>query len=74
MNLKIIRSNLSEAVEELQRLVKKGAKEKLSEGEFQVGLCHAYHHLSFAWDIRYRTTQQYASLTEKHFKGMGQVS
>ena len=38
MNLKIIQSNLSEAVKELQRLVRKAAKEKLGEGEFQVGL------------------------------------
>jgi hypothetical protein len=49
MNLEIILSNLSEAVEELQRLAQKAAKQELSEGEFQVGLRHAYHHLNFAW-------------------------
>jgi hypothetical protein len=49
LNFAIIRSNLSEAVEELQRLDRKGAKEELTEAEFQVGLRHAYHHLKFAW-------------------------
>jgi len=32
MNLEIIRSNLAEAVEELQRLERKAATEELNEG------------------------------------------
>jgi hypothetical protein len=71
LNFAIIQSNLSEAVEELQGLERKAAKEKLTEAEFQVGLLHAYHHLNFSWNIRHRTTEEYASLTEKQFKEWG---
>jgi hypothetical protein len=51
MNLEITRSNLSEAVEELQRLERKTATAELNEGDLQVRLLHAYHHPNFAWNI-----------------------
>lgn len=71
MNLWIIQSNLSEAVEELQRLKRKAAKEALTEAELQVGLSHACHHLFVTWNARNRTTEQYASLTDKQFREWG---
>jgi hypothetical protein len=67
MNLEIIRSNLSEALEELHGLEQKAASGELNEGDFQVRLLHAYHHLNFAWNIRYATTAQYATLTDEKF-------
>jgi hypothetical protein len=71
LNFAIIRSNLSEAVEELQRLDRKGAKEELTEAEFQVGLRHAYHHLKFAWVSDDGTIRLPDRRT---VQGMGQVS
>ena len=36
---------------------------KLSEAGLQSSLEHAYHHLNFAWNIRYRDTEN----ADKHF-------
>jgi hypothetical protein len=71
LNMEIIRSNLSEAIAQLQSLERKASTGDLNEGEFQVDLCHAYHHLNFAWNIRYVTTPQYANLTQKQFESWG---
>lgn len=71
MNFKIIQTNLSEAVEELQGLERKAAKEELTVEAFQIGLLHAYLHLNTAWNVKYRTTEEYISLTDKQFKQWG---
>jgi hypothetical protein len=71
LNRSIIASNLAEAIEELQRLHHLSSKGKLNEAELQVGLCHAYHHLNFAWDIRFVPTSEYAVLTDSQFKRWG---
>jgi hypothetical protein len=71
LNLEIVRSNLAEAIEELQKLERSAAAGELHEGGLQVGLCHAYHHLNFAWNIRFVPTSQYAALTDSEFKRWG---
>jgi len=71
LNRKIIESNIGEAAEELQRLRDLATKGKLNEAQLQVGLCHAYHHLNFAWNIRYVTTPQYRKLTQRQFERWG---
>ena len=73
MNFEIIRSNLPEAIEELQGL-EKAAAEELDEVEFRIRLVHAYHHLNFAWNIRYVATQRYAQLTDTQFEEWGRYA
>jgi len=71
LNRPIIASNLAEAIEQLERLHELASSGKLDEVELQVGLCHAYHHLNFAWNIRFVPTAQYAALTDSQFKRWG---
>ena len=71
LNREIIRSNIAEAIEELQRLESKLAEGTLAEGHLQVGLLHAYHHLNFAWNVRRISTSAYAHLTQEQFQQWG---
>jgi hypothetical protein len=72
MNLEIIRSNIAEAIEELQKLQTYATNGTLSEEEFQIRLLHAYHHLNFSWNIRHVATSRYAALTQRQFEKWGQ--
>lgn len=71
LNRPIIAGNLAEAIQELERLHQLASAGKINEGQLQVGLCHAYHHLNFAWNIRFVPSAQYASLTEDQFRRWG---
>ena len=71
LNLEIIESNLSDAVEELECLRDSAANGELNEEQLQVGLCHAYHHLNFAWNIRHVPAPEYAKLTQSQFERWG---
>jgi hypothetical protein len=71
LNLKIVESNLAEAIEELEKLRKLASDGTLKEGAFQVGLLHAYHHLNFAWNIRRVETRDYMNLSQKQFERWG---
>ena len=71
LNLEIIQSNLSEAIEELERLRDRASSGELNEADLQVRLCHAYHHLNFAWNIRHVPTSKYAKLTKSQFNRWG---
>jgi hypothetical protein len=68
---KIIGSKLSEARNELNKLLTKIDAGALQEAELQVGLLHAYHHLNFAWNVRRVATSPYASLTIPEFEAWG---
>jgi hypothetical protein len=70
-NRKIIGSNISEARDELNKLLMKIEAGGLHEVELQVGLLHAYHHMNFAWNIRRVATSRYASLTQEEFETWG---
>jgi hypothetical protein len=71
LNRAIIAGNLAEAIEELQKLHRRATTKELNEAQLQVGLCHAYHHLNFAWNIRFVATSQYRTLTQKQFNRWG---
>ena len=71
LNLEIIKSNLSEARKELEKLERKAASGALEEVELKIGLQHAYSHLNFSWNIRRIPTAQYASLTQAEFDKWG---
>ena len=70
-NREIIRSNLAEAIEQLQKLERKAAEGELCEEELQVGLQHAYHHVNFAWNVRRISTSEYSNLTQSQFESWG---
>lgn len=75
LNWKIIKSNISEAKEELANLEKQiNSKKKPNSAEFQISLQHAYHHLNFAWNIRHKLTKEYSELTDKDFKKWAKYS
>jgi hypothetical protein len=68
LNWRIISYNLAEArkqIEQIEARTKNGKKP--SEGELQVMLGHAYHHLNFAWNIRHEKTESYRHLTDEDF-------
>ncbi len=72
LNWEIIPSNLAEAREQLKRIelrVRDGVAP--AEGEFQVMLEHAYHHLNFAWNVRRISTERYSHLTGEEFDRRG---
>jgi hypothetical protein len=72
MNWKIIESNIREAreqLEEIERLI--SSKKYPAEGELQVMVEHAYHHLNFAWNIRRVTTREYRKHSTIDFNRWG---
>jgi len=71
LNLNIVRSNLAEALEEIQKLERRAAAGELHEEELQVGLSHAYRHLNFAWNVRRVTSREYTKLTDHQFREWG---
>jgi hypothetical protein len=68
LNYKIIRSNIEEAIEELQKLGNRLGDGALVEEELQIGLGHAYHHLNVAWNVRRVSTRAYANMTQELFQ------
>ena len=72
LNWKIVNRNIIEAREQLEEIERKLASGKFSEGEFEVMITHAFHHLNFAWNIRRVTTKQYANLTSEDFNTWGE--
>ena len=71
LNHSMIESNLGEAIEELARLQNLASERKLSVEDFQVRLCHAYHHLNFAWNIRCVATPECRGMTQRQFERWG---
>jgi hypothetical protein len=68
LNWTIIRYNLTEAREQLERLEKQiNDGNPRSEIEFQIDLEHALHHLAFAWNIRRVSTKRYSKLSNAEF-------
>lgn len=68
LNWEIILSNLTEAREQLEKIeLRVKANEAPAEGEFQVMLEHAYHHLNVAWHTRRISTKRYSRLTDEEF-------
>jgi hypothetical protein len=58
LNWRIIKSNIDEAREELQKMGDKIAMRKgLSEEELKISLEHAYHHLNCAWNVRHMSKE-----------------
>jgi hypothetical protein len=66
-NRVVIRRNLAGAIEQLQKLERRAANATLTAVEPQIGLRHAYHHLSFSWSIRRISTSEYSRLTQEQF-------
>jgi len=52
LNKKNLGWHLSEAQEELAKLLHKLLTGSLNEDALQIGLRHTYHHLNFAWNTR----------------------
>jgi hypothetical protein len=71
LNRKLIATNLSEAIEELERIRGLALTGELKEEQLQVFLLHAYHHLNFAWNIRRIRSSEYAKLTAAQVKRWG---
>lgn len=72
MNWQIIKSNIKEAREELEKIEKEiNSSEPPEEIEFMLMLEHAYHHLNFAWNIRNVATDKYATMIDEDFNRWG---
>ena len=69
MNKQFIKSNISEAIEELQKILREMDREDdYSESEFSVAMEHAFHHLNFAWHIRNVPEDVAGECSEENFK------
>ncbi len=71
LNPYIIGRNLDEAIEELTRTRQRVASGEILVEQLQVGLAHAYHHINFAWNARFASTEAYAHLTKAQFNRWG---
>ncbi|MDQ1557324.1 MAG: hypothetical protein QOD32_384 [Pyrinomonadaceae bacterium] len=72
LNWEIILSNLAEAREQLEQIEQRmKAGEPPVEGEFQVMLEHAYHHLNIAWNARRISSKKYSRMTDEAFNQWG---
>jgi hypothetical protein len=68
LNYPMLLQNLSEAREELEHLEQAlQGPEPLSEAELRIGLEHALHHLSFAWNARRAGLERHARLSDADF-------
>lgn len=72
LNWEIIKLNISEAREELEKIEEEiKSSDKPSEIDLSLSLRHAYHHLNFAWNIRNKSNEEYSNITDKDFKQWG---
>ena len=72
LNWEIILSNVAEAREQLEQIETRARDgRKPAEGELQVMLEHAYHHLNFAWNVRHVSTRRYSNLSDDEFNQWG---
>jgi len=72
LNWQIVESNIAEAREQLQELEERiKAGKPPGEIELEIMLRHAYHHLNVAWNVRNKSTEKYASLSENDLKQWG---
>ena len=67
-NKGIMKSNLSEAVEQLNDIIARVDDPDYSEAKFMVQLEHAYHHMNFAWHIRTESENDVIECTAENFK------
>ena len=70
-NRALIRSNIAEAIEQLQKIEVQASNGTLSEEALQVQLLHAYHHLNFAWNVRRVSSSTYVRIIEDQFQQWG---
>ena len=72
LNWKIILSNIAEARDQLEQIDARAKNgKKPTEGELQIMLEHAYHHLNFAWNIRHLPSKRYGKLSDAEFNRWG---
>jgi len=72
LNRDIIRSNIEEAREELQKIEATLARdEPIDPVWFQVSMQHAFHHLNFAWNARKWPMKRYEHLSKSDFDSAG---
>jgi hypothetical protein len=67
LNKKIILYNIKEAREQLEEIEKLFEENNLTEIDLQLKLEHTYHHLNFAWNIRFLTDKRFKELSDNDF-------
>jgi hypothetical protein len=68
MNSRIIKSDLTEARDQINQILRKlGTQEDLSSGAYQIMLQHAFHHLNFAWNARNAKLEKYQKMSMRDF-------
>ena len=67
-NKELITSNIEEAKEELEQILSDLASDpEYSEGELQIALEHAYHHMNYAWHIRNVEKERAGTCSQEDF-------
>jgi hypothetical protein len=72
MNKQYILLNLHEALEEIDRTIRKLQNElEYNEPEFRIAMEHAFHHMNIAWNARNTTKEQAFECSAKDFDSWG---
>ena len=72
MNKDYILLNLREALEEIERTIRKLQNESAYyEPEFRIAMEHAFHHMNIAWNARNTTKEQSFECTAKDLDSWG---
>jgi hypothetical protein len=67
-NKDLIAANIEEAREELESILSDLASDpEYTEGELQIALEHAYHHLNYAWHIRNVSEERAGACSQEDF-------
>jgi hypothetical protein len=65
INAGIVLSNISEELEEIEKLARSG--EELNDGDLVVMFGHAYRHMNWAWNARRASDEEYGHMTAAGF-------
>ena len=72
INWRLVRSNLKEAREELERLeLETASPSRTTKYTLEHGLIHAYHHLNVAWRARHVPDRVFSTLSRSQFNSWG---
>lgn len=67
MNRDIVLSHLSEALEELTRIVERLGTHEVDEDYLRASLAHLYNHVNTAWNARDASEDCYRHFSEEQF-------
>lgn len=72
LNWDIVKWNVTEAREQLEKIEQQILANEISEFTLEVEMAHAYHHLNKAWNARRVTSSRYQKCATADFNEWGE--